>query len=315
MNVDCGSPNVAARCRARIEPPAVVAPGVPTPRGGMEPGDFDRLAHSAAGGLSRRRVMARLGVGGAASVIGAPGFAAAPTATESSLKIVGTVRLGSSADELLTVGSKKPGELGGELTFTPGEDGEIDKGELLLSDGKKLAVVGQIVGRAINLRVTLPDRRVVVLLGTAAEDLAICRGAVDGLLTGPEPGDIGDWHSTARANKAATIPAGSSSAGATATTGAGNGDCRNGQADCGKGCIDLLSDPGNCGQCDSPCGAGEICVNGACTGGDEQCDAGEITCSDTGCVDVATDINNCGQCGNACENPLICFNGLCCLAD
>ena len=38
-----------------------------------------------------------------------------------------------------------------------------------------------------------------VLVGTAEQDLAICQGAVGGLLSGPQLGDLGDWQATATA--------------------------------------------------------------------------------------------------------------------
>jgi len=44
----------------------------------------------------------------------------------------------------------------------------------------------EAIGRAVHLRVQLTQRQPVVLVGTAAEDLGACRGAVDGLLTAPE---------------------------------------------------------------------------------------------------------------------------------
>ncbi len=44
--------------------------------------------------------------------------------------------------------------------------------------------------------------------------------------------------------------------------------CPAGQADCGAGCIDIASDPFNCGGCGSICDlvVGPICQNGGCTG-------------------------------------------------
>src|SRR5262245_35122830 len=137
--------------------------------GAMDPRDFDRLARSAAGGLSRRRIVAWLGGGGAASVLGATGLArayGAPAADAKAaqapctLHLVGTVRLGPSAGKLLTPKGTKPGELRGDLGFAIGKDGAIEQGVLVLADGTKWAVVGQAVGRALNLRITLPNKKV-----------------------------------------------------------------------------------------------------------------------------------------------------------
>jgi hypothetical protein len=33
---------------------------------------------------------------------------------------------------------------------------------------------------------------------------------------------------------------------------------------CGNQCVDVLTDPTNCGGCGRACNPGQICVNGAC---------------------------------------------------
>jgi hypothetical protein len=88
-------------------------------------------------------------------------------------------------------------------------------------------------------------------------------------------------------------------------------------------CLDVQSDPQNCGDCGKKCGAGEACSQGKCTllcrSGLSACprsgappmmaDAGaaEGGTSDAGgmssgseCVDFQTDSDNCGKCGNKC---------------
>ncbi len=44
------------------------------------------------------------------------------------------------------------------------------------------------------------------------------------------------------------------------------GACAAGFGDCPAGCVDLRTDVRNCGACGVSCAAGEICLNGACTG-------------------------------------------------
>jgi hypothetical protein len=61
--------------------------------------------------------------------------------------------------------------------------------------------------------------------------------------------------------------------------------CGSGFACCGNQCLNLTSDPFNCGACGN-----------ACTGTAAQCCNGV-------CVDPATDANNCGGCGKVC--PLV----------
>ncbi|HET8524769.1 MAG TPA: hypothetical protein VFL82_16180 [Thermomicrobiales bacterium] len=109
------------------------------------------------------------------------------------ISFLGTVRLGPSAGQLLH-GGATPGELQGSLTFTSDQTGAIGMGQLQLPDGTIVPVVGQHNGRAINLRLDMGNQQVLVAVGTAAQDLATCQGAVDGLLTGPHTGDLGDWH-------------------------------------------------------------------------------------------------------------------------
>ncbi len=111
------------------------------------------------------------------------------------LEIVATVRLGPSAGVILQ--GSVPGELRGELSFALGADGAIDSGRLVLDDDTEFPLVGQATGRAINLRVEVDDERALILIGTAEEGLDRCARLVDGLLTGPQPGDLGDWHATA----------------------------------------------------------------------------------------------------------------------
>ncbi|MDP2343529.1 MAG: hypothetical protein Q8O67_21395 [Deltaproteobacteria bacterium] len=83
--------------------------------------------------------------------------------------------------------------------------------------------------------------------------------------------------------------------------------CAPGSADCGDGCVDLLTTKESCGECgtacvdDPACGVPTLCVDGGCLcpGAAPLCPAGEMLCGD-GCVDPRKDEGNCGECGNAC---------------
>jgi hypothetical protein len=75
---------------------------------------------------------------------------------------------------------------------------------------------------------------------------------------------------------------------------------------CGGECVDLGTDPNNCGMCGNdcmgdPCGAG-VCQND-CGGFPDQCGAS--------CTDQEIDPLNCGECGNVCNADQLCFNGDC----
>ncbi|HUB06982.1 MAG TPA: hypothetical protein VMB50_08275 [Myxococcales bacterium] len=89
---------------------------------------------------------------------------------------------------------------------------------------------------------------------------------------------------------------------------------------CGLGCLDLKTDPQNCGGCGQACPSGEACQGGACQG-DACSDADEglycalpdatQACCGNACVDVTSDPANCGGCGSACLPGQACNEGLC----
>jgi hypothetical protein len=167
----------------------------------MNNAPFGALAKSVASAPSRRQLLRTLGGGGLLAGLGvAFGRASAPIAVTAqeepcAISFVGTVRLGPSAGHMLH-GGTTPGEVSGDLSFTPDHDGAIAHGQLQLQDDTMVPVVGQLHGRAINLRLDFGSQHVLVAVGAAEQDLATCQGAVDGLLTGPQLGDLGDWHGT-----------------------------------------------------------------------------------------------------------------------
>jgi hypothetical protein len=64
---------------------------------------------------------------------------------------------------------------------------------------------------------------------------------------------------------------------------------------CGTQCVDIMSDPNNCGGCDQPCGTGLNCSGGSCACG------GDLSVCGTQCVDLTKDPANCGACSHNCE--------------
>ncbi len=83
--------------------------------------------------------------------------------------------------------------------------------------------------------------------------------------------------------------------------------CASGQTYCGGACVDTSTNPANCGQCGTSCGAGLLCVNGLCSA---QCPGTEVTCGDV-CASLETDRMHCGSCGNACAQGQVCSAGVC----
>jgi hypothetical protein len=70
---------------------------------------------------------------------------------------------------------------------------------------------------------------------------------------------------------------------------------------CGTQCVDLATDPANCGAC------GRAIV-GTCAGGAMACPDGLSPCGNA-CVNLATDATNCGACGVIVDNSSVCQGG------
>ena len=102
--------------------------------------------------------------------------------------------------------------------------------------------------------------------------------------------------------------------------------CLPGQTLCDQGtCVDLQSDPDNCGSCGTGCPSGKSCQSGqclcthtTCPPGTSQdpatcqclCPPGQTSCP-TGCVDLQSDDANCGACGTVCPSGQSCQSGQC----
>jgi hypothetical protein len=313
----------------------------------MDPIQFDALSRKVASGVSRRQAVARFGaaglLAGVSSVLGRERTAAAVSAMQDAtclLEIVAAIRLGPSAGVIID--GNVPGELRGELSFAIGADGAIDSGRFRLEGGAELPVVGQADGRALNLRVDIAADQTLILVGTSAQRLEQCTGDIDGLLTGPRVGDLGDWHATATALGGGEEPP----PGATATVSPAPGAptatatpaetptpaptetptpqpptptpvvCPAGTTDCGGVCLDLQTDVNNCGACGNVCPEAQPGFDVGCAAGncffmrERACAEGLSSCNEV-CVNRQTDPANCGTCGNVCAPGQICFGGQC----
>jgi hypothetical protein len=85
--------------------------------------------------------------------------------------------------------------------------------------------------------------------------------------------------------------------------------CVGGSTKCGTLCVDLQTDPANCGMCGNPCASGELCSAGQCA---LVCGSGTTQCGNV-CVDTQVDPSNCGMCGTACLGGEVCGAGQCAL--
>jgi hypothetical protein len=81
--------------------------------------------------------------------------------------------------------------------------------------------------------------------------------------------------------------------------------CPTGQTSCGGTCVDLSTNPSNCGTCGHACVSGSSCVSGACV-----CPAGQTFCG-VACVNTQTSKQNCGGCGIVCPGNQNCAAGAC----
>jgi hypothetical protein len=101
--------------------------------------------------------------------------------------------------------------------------------------------------------------------------------------------------------------------------------CPYGYTNCNGNCVNVQSDPSNCGSC------GHTCLNGQTTCRGSQCEAaaaeivatrvaggsvlacrasGKFWCNNA-CTDIHIDNNNCGSCGTVCTGGSTCNNGEC----
>jgi len=83
--------------------------------------------------------------------------------------------------------------------------------------------------------------------------------------------------------------------------------CAKDQKLCNTSCVDLKTNPDNCGACDNACANGEVCSEGQCK---LSCASGTTQC-DASCVDTNSDNANCGACGVACPSADACVAGVC----
>ena len=280
----------------------------------MDPNRFDDLTRRSAMATTRRAAIRGLAGGGLLAALGVKGASSskvgAAAASTCTWSWTGNVRLGPDTGVMLASGASQPGELKGTLSLPIGDDGAIDQGQLVLADGTTMAVVGQAVGRAVNLRLQGNNGNILIAVGTGEQAIGSCAGRIDGPLTGPQLGDLGEWHAVANGasggnggSGGTTVVSGGAAPGANPTaTAAPTAGANNGA-----------------GGGDANCASGVVC-NGVCcepapglTPDSITCNAGfcecSYSCAAAGCNGgTGTIVNTCGSdpqphCHSECNVP------------
>ena len=81
-----------------------------------------------------------------------------------------------------------------------------------------------------------------------------------------------------------------------------------GEIECGGRCIDVRSDPDNCGECNRECDPErDVCREGECV---YRCEPDELICNGV-CADTRTNSHHCGECFNRCRIDQDCVDAEC----
>ena len=291
----------------------------------MDADRFDSLSRRMAAPTTRRATLGAM----VASALGLGAVAPTVQAAQGqvcTMAFVTTVRVGPSVSQPLTPDGNQPGQLQGELRFSLSQTGNLENAALQLANGTNLPVVGQATGHALQLRIALDENLAVVAQGVGAEEIAACKGAVDGTTAGPQTGDLGEWHARAKRLTGETGAAGggnTKAAGGGNTKAAGGGNTnrdRAGGATAGSAATSQGGRGGSSGTLEPTAETGRAKREGRTTptptpstaqpGSSPQCAAGQTPCSGV-CVDVTTNASNCGLCGFQCAAGEACVGGSC----
>ncbi|HET9662536.1 MAG TPA: hypothetical protein VFP05_19565 [Thermomicrobiales bacterium] len=221
----------------------------------MDSKRFDNWTRNRALRLSRRDALRLMGASGAAAAI--PAF-------ESSTLAQNTCSLTIHAET--AGGPSAPASYDGTLQFTLDSDGNLGQATFTQASGSAQSITGRATGRAIDILLTLAGNQHLALTGAGAQPIGDCSGDLAGILSGPQPGDLGAWQATAE-TPTTTTPSTSSQSQSSSSNGSDSTtSCPPGQTLCAGTCIDTQSDPQNCGACGAICDSGQ-CDNGVCSSG------------------------------------------------
>ncbi len=173
----------------------------------MDSNRFDRWTRNFARRLSRRDALRLAGAGGASAALASTALPALAQTT-CSLQVHGETVTGPSA----------PGTFDGVLTFTTGDDGVFTQASYTPKGKIDRTATGRATGRAIDFQPALGGKQHISFSGAAEQPLERCQGAVAGVFSGPEPGDLGGWQATAGTAPAAATGGQSTSGQSSAPT-------------------------------------------------------------------------------------------------
>ncbi len=264
----------------------------------MDPRRFDTWTRNRALRLSRRDALRLVGATGAASILPAmQGDALAQSGC--SLTVHAETLAGPTA----------PTAYDGTLQFTLASDGSFVNATFTSATGASFPASGWATGRAFDMAITLAGNQTLSFSGTGEQPISTCPKLVAGIVSGPQPGDLGAWETTASqpvGSSASTGTSGASTGSSTAGSGQSTLSCPAPQTACGQNC----------------CPGGATCTNVtqglcACPNGTEQCGVQCVpSCPDGQSLDLDTctcpdQEAACIQNQQACQNHGQCCSGYC----
>lgn len=299
----------------------------------MDANRFDELSRTLAARSNRREAVRRGGF--MAAIAGAFGLGGARALAQDD-EGQETRRCEIAFRSEVVVGPNEGATFDGLLTLRIGKDGTIDSGTLETEGPRPYQVVGQAVGRALDLRIEVSDDRVLALTGVGERDVRDCRGKLSGMFGGPEFGDLGVWEAERRRSGDASPTAEADDEedvvddpGDDDSTSSGDTD---GDDSASSAATSTPCPPENCGStlvwnpetcaCECPggglqcgdvcCPQGSVCNDPA--SGNCSCPPGTVVCGNA-CVAECPpgsylDYNTC-QCIEGCPSGQVLCNGAC----
>src|SRR5215211_2108727 len=181
----------------------------------MDADRFDTLARSLSARRSRRAALSAAAAGGFLSALGLTRAVPEARAAQGGTCVVqfaAQVQQGPSSTQPLVANGGSAGAVQGYLSFSLSQRCSLDNATLTRPDGTSLPVVGDATGHSLQLRIALGPQQALVAVGVGEQEITQCLGAIDGVATGSQSGDLGDWHATAGVQN---VPSGNGGQGGT----------------------------------------------------------------------------------------------------